>query len=364
MNPHPPTPLGIVHLSFRGDEAPPASVYPRAQDRRRDRGIHLVGGRAVGAERSAAVVMARQVMRSIDRCSSALMALAADLTPSKLPVLVKLAKARADARTADDVSLASRMLDLQQMATLLDKEMAARHRLEAQLHEAGALLQRMRTELVHIQTHAERTEQLAYQDALTGLPNRASFEIHSRRALSQHAPDSRAFGLMYIDLDGFKAVNDTHGHGVGDELLKVIGSRLAHAVRADDSVSRHGGDEFLCLLVDVQDEDQMSAIAGKLFDTVAAPCQLRSLSLTVTPSIGIALYPKDGTTINALLEHADSAMFWAKKHHLRHAFYRQVPTGEKPRTLDSVSGLAKPDLHPWPPLDGAASSLHDWTPRP
>lgn len=363
MNPHPPTPLGITHLSFREEEASPASVYPRAQDRRRNPGIHLVGGRAVGAERSAAVVMARQVMRSIDRCSSALMALAADLTPSKLPVLVKLAKARAGASTAD-VSLASRLLDLQQMATLLDKEMAARHRLEAELHEAGALLQRMRTELVHIQTHAERTEQLAYQDALTGLPNRASFEIHSRRALSQHAPDSRAFGLMYIDLDGFKTVNDTHGHGVGDELLKVIGSRLAHAVRADDSVSRHGGDEFLCLLVDVQDEAQMSAIAGKLFDTVAAPCQLRSLSLNVTPSIGIALYPRDGTTIDTLLEHADSAMFWAKKHHLRHAFYRQVPAGDKPRPLDGVSGLAKPDLHPWPALDGAASGLHAWTPRP
>ena len=299
MNPHPPTAVASVHPSFRGDEVLPARLSPRTQDGRRDAGIHLVNVgavREVGAERSAVVVMARQLMRSMDRCSSALIALAA----------------------------------------LVDKEMAARHRLEAELQEAGALMQRMRTELLQIQTHAAQTEQLAYQDALTGLPNRASFEIHSRRTLSQHAPHSQAFGLMYLDLDGFKSVNDTHGHGVGDELLKVIGSRLAHAVRADDSVSRHGGDEFLCLLVDVRDEAQISAIAEKLFDIVSAPCQIRSLALSVTPSIGIALYPQDGGTIDALLEHADSAMFWAKKHHLHHAFYRHVPSGDKPRMLDGA----------------------------
>lgn len=142
--------------------------------------------------------------------------------------------------------------------------------------------------------------------------------------MAWHEPEARELGLLYIDLDEFKSINDLYGHAVGDELLKIIAARLTDAVRKQDSVSRHGSDEFLCLLVEIQSEQQLVCTAQRLFDAVAAPCQLGQLALSVTPSIGTALYPHHGTTIEALLESADAAMFWAKKHRLGHAFFQPV----------------------------------------
>lgn len=343
-------------LSFRGETPPVPSIQSISQNLRGGLGIKTADAGGAGGDRSTAVVMARQVMRSLDRCSSALMSMATDLTSSRLSALAKQIGDRT-AVDMDATNVGRRMPELLKLYALLDKEMVTRQRLEMELHETGRLLQQMRSELVRIQAHAQHVEQVAYQDALTGLPNRASFEIHSRRALSQHAPQLAAFGLMYIDLDGFKAVNDSHGHGVGDELLKIIGSRLVHSVRMADSVSRHGGDEFLCLLMDVEDEAQISLIAEKLFEAVSLPCQLGALALSVTPSIGIALYPKDGTTVDMLVQRADRAMFWAKKHHLRHAFYGQVPSSGRARPLDGVRGMVDPPLPAWPPLSERSTAM-------
>ena len=207
----------------------------------------------------------------------------------------------------------------------LQLEVRRRQRLERELAQVRCELQQARRELIDSRAGERRARDTAFHDTLTGLPNRRSFEERSGHALARHEPHARAFALLYIDLDGFKAVNDVHGHAVGDELLKVIGSRLAQAVRVDDTVSRHGGDEFLCLLLDVRGDAQVAASARKLFDAVAAPCQLGGLSLCVRPSIGVALYPRDGTSVGALLESADSAMFRAKKHRLGHAFFSQLP---------------------------------------
>lgn len=336
-------------LSFREETPPIPSLHSISQKFRDGQGVNSAETGDAGRERSTAVVMARQVMRSLDRCSSALMTLATDLTPTRLSSLAKQIVDRT-AVDMDATNVGRRMPDLLKLYALLDKEMVTRKRLEVELRDTGLVLQQMRSELVRIQAHAQHVEQVAYQDALTGLPNRASFEIRSRRMLSKHTPHQTAFGLMYIDLDGFKTVNDSHGHGAGDELLKIIGSRLVHSVRVADSVSRHGGDEFLCLLMDVEDEAQISAIAEKLFEAVSSPCQLGALSLSITPSIGIALYPKDGTTVDTLLLRADRAMFWAKKHHLRHAFYGQVPPSGRSRELDGVRGMVDPPLPAWPPL--------------
>lgn len=345
-------------LSFRGETPPIPSLHSISQNFRDGHGVNSAETGDAGRERSTAVVMARQVMRSLDRCSSALMTMATDMNPSRLSTLAKQIGDRT-AVDMDATNVGGRMPDLLKLYALLDKEMVTRQRLEVELRDTGLLLQQMRSELVRIQAHALRVEQVAYQDALTGLPNRASFEIHSRQALSKHAPHLTSFGLMYIDLDGFKTVNDSHGHGVGDELLRIIGSRLVHSVRMADSVSRHGGDEFLCLLMDVEDETQIAAIAEKLFLTVSSPCQLGALSLSITPSIGIALYPKDGTTVDVLLQRADRAMFWAKKHHLRHAFYDQVPAYGRPRQLDGVRGMVDPPLPTWPPLSESSLVMLD-----
>ena len=107
-------------------------------------------------------------------------------------------------------------------------------------------------------------------------------------------------GLLYIDLDGFKQVNDTLGHAVGDALLRVVGARLAHAVRGEDRVSRHGGDEFVCVLPQVQEEEHAMAIGRKLIDTVSAPCVLGTFTVRVSASVGIAIYPRDGDSVQAL----------------------------------------------------------------
>lgn len=192
--------------------------------------------------------------------------------------------------------------------------------LEQALCEAAAELQRVQAALLESQAREARALQLAWHDPLTGLPNRRGFEAHSLTRLARHRPGSASFALLFIDLDDFKSVNDRHGHAVGDELLCVIGQRLVHALRAGDVVSRQGGDEFLCLLPEVQDAEQVAAIARKLFDSVSAPCQLGGVTLQVRPSIGVALFPRDGDNIAALIAQADGAMYHAKRGRVGHAF--------------------------------------------
>lgn len=186
-------------------------------------------------------------------------------------------------------------------------------------------VQRLRLALKLSRAREERMRLLASQDTLTGLPNRREFEFQSFRAVARHRSDGHEFGLLFIDLDGFKTINDQFGHDIGDELLMVIGSRLAHAVRVGDSISRHGGDEFVCLLPDVRSEDQAASIANKLHDAISAPCQVGPLLVSVSPSIGMALYPRDATTVAGLLRNADHAMRWAKQERLGQAFFSRMP---------------------------------------
>jgi diguanylate cyclase (GGDEF)-like protein len=211
--------------------------------------------------------------------------------------------------------------ELDLLAGHTEDEACKVHRLENELTSARRDLRRAQHDLMASEVRGLDARHTALHDPLTGLPNRHSFEEISTEVLAGHAARARAFGLLYIDLDGFKAINDTHGHSIGDELLKVIGSRLKRAVRSEDSVCRHGGDEFVCLLLDIKGNDQVATIAEKLFAAVAAPCQLGSLAVSVTPSIGIALYPGDGIAVDELLRSADSAMFGAKLHGLRHLFF-------------------------------------------
>lgn len=188
-----------------------------------------------------------------------------------------------------------------------------------QSHAADDALALARRELVRLraalqasQAREARAWELARRDPLTGLPNRMAFETHSTRVLSTHTDASRVFGLLFIDLDGFKQINDRLGHPAGDALLRIVAARLAHAVRRGDLVSRHGGDEFLCLLPELSDDERALAIARALVRAVEAPCRLGSQQVSVRPSIGIALYPRDGLTIGALVACADRAMYRAK----------------------------------------------------
>ena len=123
-----------------------------------------------------------------------------------------------------------------------------------------------------------------------------------------------AFALLHLDLDSFRSINDTHGQDAGDELLQIVAARLARAVRADDLVSRMGGDAFACVLADVPGRLQLVHLACTLFDAVSAPQKIGDLKLTVHPSIGIASGPTDGTN-------ADAAMVRAKRQKIGYAFF-------------------------------------------
>lgn len=155
-------------------------------------------------------------------------------------------------------------------------------------------------------------QQLAYFDALTGLPNRALLNDRVEHALAEAARRQETLALMFLDLDHFKNVNDTLGHRVGDALLVALAGRMQSVVREQDTVARQGGDEFILLLPNT-DGDGAARVAEKLLNTISQALQIEQHELTVTPSIGIAQYPRDGTDLETLTKHADIAMYRAKQ---------------------------------------------------
>jgi diguanylate cyclase (GGDEF)-like protein/PAS domain S-box-containing protein len=156
-------------------------------------------------------------------------------------------------------------------------------------------------------------QQLAYYDTLTTLPNRALLYDRINQATSQATRDSRSVAVMFLDLDRFKSVNDTMGHAIGDRLLKVVADRLTRCVRDSDTVARLGGDEFVIILNAITSGDDVVSIAEKIQKVLTAPITLGEHDIYTTASIGIALYPLDGSDVNALLKNADIAMYQAKE---------------------------------------------------
>ena len=155
-------------------------------------------------------------------------------------------------------------------------------------------------------------KKLAYQDILTGLPNRQSFYEGLNGALAQAYQGLGKVAVMFLDLDGFKAVNDNLGHDAGDMLLKQVAQRLQKCVRGTDIVARLGGDEFTIILTSVNGVDDVAAVAQKVIDAVSPPYQLGGQVGNVTTSIGISMYPEHATTSVDMIKYADNAMFEAK----------------------------------------------------
>ena len=157
----------------------------------------------------------------------------------------------------------------------------------------------------------------ALHDVLTGLPNRALFNDRLDHGLAQARRHGWTLAVMFVDLDEFKVINDTHGHEAGDTVLRTIAQRLKENTRGDDTVSRHGGDEFLYLLTGIRDEANITKIAEKIVQVVQLPCDIslreRTLSVRVKASIGISTFPKDGSTAEQLIHSADEAMYRAKQ---------------------------------------------------
>ncbi|AXQ30761.1 diguanylate cyclase [Solimonas sp. K1W22B-7] len=163
------------------------------------------------------------------------------------------------------------------------------------------------------QAAEERLHQLAHFDALTGLPNRTVLKDRLDQALLAASRNARLVGVFFIDLDRFKPINDRHGHEVGDRVLRAVAERLKQGLRSTDTVARLGGDEFVIVAQGLRTREDAGRLAQKLLDSFQAPLQLDELSLPVTPSIGIALYPLVETDTEGLLRYADSAMYQAKQ---------------------------------------------------
>jgi len=208
----------------------------------------------------------------------------------------------------DKVQEASEKLSVVNQA--LEHEVEERHVLEHQLAVA--------------QQQEEAARHASFHDPLTGLPNRLLFDDRLEHGLEQAKRHSRTLAVMFVDLDEFKTINDTYGHDVGDTVLKMIAGRLKENARGDDTVSRHGGDEFLYLLMEVGDETDIKLLVEKITKAVQAPCDIsvgtHSAGLSIKASIGIALFPKDGTTAEMLIQSADRAMYRAKRENLGYAF--------------------------------------------
>ncbi|HKK01296.1 MAG TPA: EAL domain-containing protein, partial [Desulfuromonadales bacterium] len=159
----------------------------------------------------------------------------------------------------------------------------------------------------------QEIRQLAYFDTLTGLPNRTLLKDRFAQALVFARRDQRPVGVMMIDVDRFKGVNDSHGHAMGDQLLKALADRLRGMVRTSDTVARPGGDEFILLLPAVAHEQDIALVAQKIKETLHPPFNIDGQETFLTVSIGIAVFPLDGQDTDTLLRNADTAMYVAKE---------------------------------------------------
>lgn len=188
----------------------------------------------------------------------------------------------------------------------LEAEVSARHLLEGHL-----------ATLTHDEEIARHA---ALHDPLTGLPNRVLFEDRLEHGLAQAKRHDRILAVMFLDLDDFKAINDVHGHDVGDAVLKVIADRLTEHAREDDTVSRFGGDEFLYLLTEIDGGQDAMPVAQAIADAIQLPVEVSIGALKIGVSIGIAIFPKDGTSVSALIKSADTAMYKAKRDKTHYVF--------------------------------------------
>lgn len=161
--------------------------------------------------------------------------------------------------------------------------------------------------------HEERIQQLAFYDALTGLPNRVLFADRIAQALSAAKRYNRGFAVMYLDLDAFKEINDRYGHPAGDLVLRAVAERLILTLRDSDTIARFGGDEFVILQPVVNGMTDAGDLAGKIVDAMQAPFTIEGVDHVVHTSIGISLFPQDGTNADDLMDRADRALYRVKR---------------------------------------------------
>lgn len=171
--------------------------------------------------------------------------------------------------------------------------------------------------------YEEQLKYFAYHDPLTGLTNRRYFTKEMKKVVEEARRNNGMFGVMFIDMDDFKKVNDTLGHEVGDQLLIKFADRLKKNVREGDVLCRIGGDEFLFLIKNIRGKQTLVEIATRLQKTFQVPYQIEDQSIVVTSSIGIAIFPQDGIDVKTLISNSDQALYEAKKYRKGFVFYKE-----------------------------------------
>jgi diguanylate cyclase (GGDEF)-like protein len=218
--------------------------------------------------------------------------------------------------------------------------------------------------LAEIDLRTEDIHRLANLDPLTGLPNRRLLEDRIGHALALAERQQRSIALLFADIDNFKVINDTMGHKLGDELLRVVGARISGAVRGMDTVARWGGDEFVIMVEGLQSAGEAASVAEKLIEAVGLPVEMDGNQLRVGLSMGISLYPQDGGDITTLIKNADMALFEAKgRGRNTFQFYDHAMNARALRRLDIEMALRQAialdqlELHYQPKIASATGAL-------
>lgn len=203
--------------------------------------------------------------------------------------------------------------DLDHVNAELTKQVAERIDIESELRQAKKELFEVRTDLSKSQAKEKDTQHIALHDSLTGLPNRLLLEQCLDRGLTQARRHDWKLALMFIDLDKFKNINDSYGHDIGDKVLIAVAKRLQDFVRGEDIVSRWGGDEFICVLLDIKQEDEVINLAKKMAARISEDCNFDGTIISISATIGIAICPRDGDTADTLFQKVDRAMYKSKR---------------------------------------------------
>jgi len=224
-----------------------------------------------------------------------------DREPERPPVIELVERGIAGAREAVLFALGGHRIPIEYTRTLIETAEGERYGEVVVFRDIRARKE-----------HEEAMRRLAYRDDVTGLPNRISLLDRFQLEIAHAQRNRERLGVLYLDLDGFKDVNDAHGHEAGDELLKLVAQRMRATLRAGDTVARLGGDEFVVLLPGVAGADEARKVGQKLVAAVEPEAQLGTARAAVSASVGISIYPRDGDEPETLMRRADKAMYRAK----------------------------------------------------
>ena len=280
---------------------------------------------AVLAERkplSLVLGKSQEVKFRISKCSEEL-SWAHDLLKNKLIALSDLLTA--EEMLADSLAVKVRVKecadDLNAINTTLAQTIDALKHSEMSLADALKVLALTEAALATAEVEKQKSAMLALYDHTTGLPNRRLFDDRLTQAIASAERHQKTLAVMFLDVDRFKGINDTLGHAVGDEVLKEVARRLSLHTRDEDTACRNGGDEFLFLLMNPQGRENIERVAVLILRDTAAPVDTGQVNIVINASIGIAVFPDNGTTGEELIKNADSAMYKAKHQKTGCAFF-------------------------------------------